>query len=303
MDWESWLRSAAQRPSDNEDSKRDRTERQIREVLDDWEALEGRPWRVYVKGSYANNTNVRLNFDVDIAVEYCGYFYHDLALDLKGHDKSEVGVVDSSDPYTRGEFKADVLEALRDRFGASAVKAGRIAYRIREGKTTLPADVVPCWEYRRYDRLGWDGKPVFHVGSRVYPSTGGYVENFPKLQLDNGVAKNNRTARRYKRMVRGLKKLQVELVRQGIMDSELPSYLTECLVYNVPDSSFNKPTYVADIRGVLATIFNATLPSGGADEWHEVHELMYLFRGTRSWTIQQVHEMSSKAWDYIGFDD
>src|SRR5665647_452689 len=101
MDWESWLKSAAQRPSDHEDSKRDRTERQIRAALDASDALQGRPWRVYVKGSYANNTNVRLNYDVDIAVEYYGYFDFELAFDLEGHDKSAVGLVSSDDPYTR----------------------------------------------------------------------------------------------------------------------------------------------------------------------------------------------------------
>jgi hypothetical protein len=131
MDWEAWLRAAAKRPSDHEDDKRDRTETQVRRALADWQPLNGRPYRVYVKGSYANNTNVRLNYDVDIAIEYYGYFYSDLVLDLKGHDKSEVGVVTSTDPYERDDFQTDILNALRHAFGTSAVKVGDIAYRIR----------------------------------------------------------------------------------------------------------------------------------------------------------------------------
>src|SRR5690348_5780726 len=109
MDWEDWLRAAAKRPSDHEDSKRERTESQIGDALANFEPLNGRPYRIFAKGSYANNTHVRLNYDVDIAVEYLGYFYSDLMFDLKGKDKSEVGVVSSSDTYSTGEFKADIL--------------------------------------------------------------------------------------------------------------------------------------------------------------------------------------------------
>lgn len=95
MDWESWLRRAAQRPSDHEDSKRNTTEQQIKAALASYGPLKGKPYRVYAKGSYANNTNVRLNYDVDIAAEYHGFFFADLALELKGQDQSVVGVVDS----------------------------------------------------------------------------------------------------------------------------------------------------------------------------------------------------------------
>jgi hypothetical protein len=36
---------------------------------------------------------------------------------------------------------------------------------------------------------------------------------------------------------------------------------------------------MGEMRHVLATIFNATLNSGDSNDWHEVHELRYLFRG------------------------
>ncbi|MEU0792439.1 nucleotidyltransferase [Amycolatopsis sp. NPDC005961] len=299
MNWEDWLKTAAKRPSNHEDSRRQRTENEIKAALSNYRPLAGRKYRVYAKGSYANNTNVRLNYDVDIAVEYYGYFYSELAFDLKGKDKSAVNVKSSSDSYTRAEFKADILGALEKAYGESAVDAGRIAYRVREKKTTLPADVVPCWEYRRYDRIE-NGEPVFHQGSRVYPSDGGHKDNFPAQQLAEGIEKNNATGRRYKRMVRALKKLQTRLVENNELDEELPSYLTECLVYNVPNKYFNHATYLADMREVLATIFNATLVKGDWNDWEEVHELKYLFRGKVSWTREQVHTMASAAWDHLG---
>lgn len=295
-DWESWLRSAAKRPSDNETSKRDRTEREIREALANYEPLRGRPYRVYVKGSYVNNTNVRLNFDVDIAVEYHGFFYYDLEFELKGQDKSIVGIVDSDDPYSRDDFRADIEAALNIAFGNDAVTAGDIAYRVRENRTTLPADVVPCWEYRRYD-----AQNTCHTGSRVYPKSGGHKDNFPAIQLERGRAKTQATSRRYKRMVRALKKLQTVLISNGALEEELPSYLIECIVYNVPNDEFNKLTYVADMRNVLAFLFNGTLTSASCSDWHEVHELRYLFRGS-GWDYTRVHALADAAWDYIGFE-
>jgi hypothetical protein len=295
-DWESWLRSAAKRPSDHESSKRDRTVREIREALADYEPLRGRPYRVYAKGSYVNNTNVRLNFDVDIAVEYHGFFYCDLEFALKGSDKSLVGIVDSDDPYTRDDFKSDIKAALEIAIGGDAVTPGYIAYRVRENRTTLPADVVPCWEYRRYDDIN-----TCHTGSRVYPNSGGHKDNYPAVQLERGRAKTRATNRRFKRMVRALKKLQTMLVSNGVLEEEIPSYLVECIVYNVPNSHFNNLTYVADMRNVLAFLLNGTLTPGSWDDWLEVHELRYLFRGS-DWDHTRVYALADAAWDYIGFE-
>lgn len=299
MDWDDWLRKAAKRPSDSEDAKRDRTEQQIRDALADYPPLRGR-YKTYVKGSYANNTNVRLNYDVDIAVEYTGYFYSDLRFDLEGHDKSEVGVVPSSDPYTRDEFKTDIEAALVKAFGRSSVKPGKIAFRVRENKTTLPADVVPSWEYRRYDGIGASGDPIVSIGSRVYPSSGWYKNNFPKIQVERGTAKNNRTSRRYKRMVRCLKKMQTRLVNNGVLDEELPSYFIECLVFNVPDSRFNNGSYLDDFRGVLGAIWTATQDDGDWEKWEQVHGLMYLFKGDFANLRAKAHKLVDKAWDEVG---
>ena len=150
---------------------------------------------------------------------------------------------------------------------------------MREGKTTLPADVVPCWQYRRYDRLT-NGTPVFQEGSRIYRQSGGHTDNYPAQQKKNGTDKNVRTGMRYKYMVRALKRLQTKLVEDGDLAAELPSYLVECLVYNVPDSSFGNSKYLADMRAVLAKMFNATLANRrlrGSGEKSTGRK--YLFRG------------------------
>ena len=93
MDWEEWLRDSSSPPSSSEDERRDRTYDQVKSALRDDTPLQGRSYSVYTKGSYANNTNVRLNYDVDIAVEYCGFFYYDLCFELKDKKKEDVGLV------------------------------------------------------------------------------------------------------------------------------------------------------------------------------------------------------------------
>lgn len=301
MNWEDWLNSAAKPPSDHEDSKWQRTLEQVKEALNAHEPLKGRSWRVYAKGSYANNTNVRLNFDVDIAVEYYGYFYSDLSFELEGKDDSEVGVSASTDTYTTTQFKKDILDALTASYGKESVETGDIAYRVRNGKTTLPADVVPCWEYRRYDTIK-NGVPQYHQGSRVFTASGKIVNNFPAQQLANGINKNLRTGRRYKRLTRALKKLQTRMLEAGEINKELPSYLIECLVYNVPNDKFGADSYTADMRWILATIFNNTLPAGDWNDWEEVNGLKYLFRGHTKWTREQVHDFADAAWKHMGYE-
>lgn len=55
--------------SDTEQDKQARTERMVREAIDAHEAFRGYSFSVYAKGSYPNNTNVRADSDVDVAVQ------------------------------------------------------------------------------------------------------------------------------------------------------------------------------------------------------------------------------------------
>jgi hypothetical protein len=55
--------------SETEQDKQDRTERMIREAIAGHNAFSGYSFSAYSKGSYANNTNVRTDSDVDVAVQ------------------------------------------------------------------------------------------------------------------------------------------------------------------------------------------------------------------------------------------
>lgn len=301
--WEETLRTWKNPPSENEKSKRDRTEEQIREALHDHDFLAAPKMAVYSKGSYANNTNVRLDYDVDIAVECKEFFYCDLVGTPRGvTNVYDLDIVPYSDGYTVDQFKNDVEEALVASFGRNAVERGKIALRVREKKTTLPADVVPCFEYRRIVSVTYpfDGSYTYTEGHCVFPKSGSMIKNYPKVQKELGTAKNNRTGRRYKRLVRILKRLENKLSKEGLIE-DLPSYFVECLVYNVPDEYFGHDNYLDDLRNVLATIYNDTRNKERCKNWMEVNGIKYLFHSSQNWSYSDAHDFADKAWDYVGF--
>lgn len=303
-DWEATLRSWVKPPSDNEDAKRNNTEAEIKEALKASTVLDNVKYKVYAKGSYANNTNVRLDYDVDIAIECYDFHYYDrggVGADVRKNAALEAAFTPYNGGYTPDEFKHDVEQALVDYYGRTAVTRGNIAIRVREKKTTLPADVVPCFEYHYIYDVDAYGQPVYFQGTRVYKDRGSHIHNWPSQQLVRGVEKNNATGRRYKRMARALKRLENELVTNGKI-SELPSFLMECLVYNVPSALFGHATYVDEMRAVLATIYNDTLSKDACKDWLEVNERKYLFHASQGWTRSQAHELAAVAWDYMSFE-
>jgi hypothetical protein len=299
--WEATLEAWVRPASENEEEKRDRTQQEISDAIRAHPKLAKEPIRIYAKGSYKNNTNVRLDSDVDINAEYYGFVYSDIHSSVQGLTKEDVGITPYTGDYSVDQFKSDLNEALVRAFGSSAVTPGNIAYRIREKKTTLPADVVPCFENWIIDGRNQYGSARYRQGVRIFPRRGSYINNWPTQHYENGVLKNDATGRRFKRIVRALKRLENELVDQGLLKS-VPSYLIECLVYNVPNDRFGHPTYLADIRSALAVIFNGTLRDDACEDWEEVNGVKFLFRGNPSWTREQAHTFADKAWDYMGLE-
>jgi len=257
--------------------------------------------RVFDKGSYKNNTNVRLDSDVDVAVEFQEIFYWAATNDAAGVSGADLGITPYSGSYPPERFKDDVEHALVNRFGRSAVARGNKAIHVHEDSRSPAAGVVPCFTYHRYYAIGYNYRPLYHRGIQIHPDSGSRIENWPEQNYERGVAKNEATGRRYKRVVRILKRLENDMVEKGIT-AEMPSFLTECLVYNVPNQGFQNHSYQADVRYVLAHLFNGTLNGGGSDEWVEVNGLKWLFHPTQRWSRVEAHSFVSRARDYVGFE-
>jgi len=129
------------------------------------------------------------------------------------------------------------------------------------------------------------------------------VINWPEQHYENGCSKNTSTGTRYKSIVRVLKALSNEMADEGVRAADVPGFLIECLVWNVPTNNFQNYSYRDDVWAVLAFLFNNTLSYEDCKDWGEVSELIYLFHSEQKWTWEQAHVFTSAAWDYIGFED
>lgn len=301
LDWEGTFREWSKPASDHEESKRQRAETLIREAIRESDALRGHELKVFTQGSYRNNTNVREDSDVDICVCCLDVLYSDYPSTGAVSDR-ETGLSPAS--YSYPEFKRDVGRALVAEFGPAAVTRGDKAFDVRESTARLEADVVPAFEHRRYTgRVLWNGRYEYLSGTEFRPDSGGRVINWPQQHYDNGCEKNRATGGRFKFMVRVIKRLRNEMAKAGIRSADpIPSYLVECLVWNVPNALFGHRLYRDDVRAILAHTFNETMTIEKCSEWGEVNELKYLFRSSQPWTRAEAHAFLSDAWDYVGFE-
>ena len=295
--WEDIFCTWGGAPSATQQTKCENAERAIREAIAASEKLSSKNIEVFVQGSYANRTNVREDSDVDICVLYEDAFFPDYSLS-QGLNGDVLGFIDGRYPYA--QFKSDLQAALESYFGADSITAGNKAFDVHANTYRIDADAVPCFEHRRY--IGTPENPQFESGTQIHPDNGGTIINWPRQNYSNGVTKNDDTGRRFKAVVRILKRLRNEMVDNGHqVAGPIPSYLLECLVWNVPNEGFGHDKYRYDVRYTLAHLWNETRTDEQCKEWGEINELKYLFL-RQPWTRVQVNSFLDAAWNYIGFE-
>jgi hypothetical protein len=296
-DWESTFSSWGTPPSETEITKCENAERAVRKAIDASAKLKGKTIEVLVQGSYANRTNVRQDSDVDICVLYKDGFLPDYSVSL-GLNNSVLGFTDHKYPYV--DFKNDVEAALKSYFGAGTVTRGKKAFDVHANTYRVDADVVPCFEHKRYE--GTPQQPWCVSGTELRPDNGDAIVNWPRQNYKNGVDKNDATGRRFKAVVRILKRLRNEMVDRGQKVAEpIPSYLIECLAWNVPNEGFANEAYRDDLHYTLAHLWDKTRSDEQCETFREINELKYVFHPTQAWRRDQVNAFLEAAWHYVGF--
>jgi hypothetical protein len=296
-DWEATFSSWGAAPGATEQTKCENAERAIRKAIEACATLNAKAIDVFTQGSYANRTNVRQDSDVDICVLYKGAFFTDYSMS-QGLNGTVLGHTNGTYPYS--EFKKDVEAALVDYFETGSVTRGKKAFDVHANTYRIDADVVPCFEHRRF--MGTPENNWYESGTQLNPDNGGSIINWPRQNYANGVAKNDATGRRFKAVTRILKRLRNEMAEDGYEAAvPIPSYLIECLVWNVPNDGLGHDTFNADVRYAVAHLWNETRTDESCGEWGEVNELKYLFRSGQPWSRGQVNSFLQAAWDYIGF--
>lgn len=114
----SQLCDLAKPASDTEETKLDLAIEAVKKALGNSDIVLSSKYEIFGQGSYANNTNVRNNSDVDINVCYTAAFFYDLP---SGKTKDDYGFTGSV-PYSYNQFKNDIEKMLISYFGTENVQ-------------------------------------------------------------------------------------------------------------------------------------------------------------------------------------
>lgn len=284
--FQSWSKPA----SDTEETKCENALKIIRDALNKSDELSKYDIQLIPKGSYHNNTNVRLSSDVDIAVKLKDVFF---AKYPSGKTDKDYGNISST--YSFAQYRQDVDRAMEGKFGVENIELGNKAITINSNTYRVDADVVPCFEHRRYSPDG-----TYITGTEfITRNTNDRVINFPEQHYNNGVNKNNQTARRYKKVVRIFKRLRYNMLEKGYDFENISSFLIESLIWNVPDSKFNNPTLTEDVKDCFNFLIEHTSEHEKCKEWGEVSELLYLFHSGRNYTYIDANRFLRDGYAYL----
>ncbi|NEU14539.1 hypothetical protein G3T14_20805 [Methylobacterium sp. BTF04] len=276
-------------PSDSEETKIQRAAEVARLVVDGNATLRAEGVQIRPQGSYYNNTNVRLEADMDLRVQLPGI----IIVYAEGVDRQRA---DGALGYRRtdrslSEIAGSVRDALaldcRRRFGAGNVSVGKKAVTV-DGLSGSRADVdlVPAFCLHHVEDDGCGGYS-YREGVAILSADGTRTFNFPDQHHENGKAKRSRTQHRFKKVVRMLKRLNYELCDQGAIPKRVPSFLVECLVYVVEDWHFlvDEDRYtrlVRILRRLQVRLGDATWTETAT----EVNEIKFLFRQAQAWSLE-----------------
>jgi hypothetical protein len=200
-------------------------------------AYAKRQFEVFLQGSYANDTNIYTESDVDVVIRYTGEFFHNLEK-LTSEQRGLFSAVFPNGTYAYDTFKTSVQSALVAAFGSS-VQSGKKAFRIRASGARRSADVVCAFDHRRYTGFNSLQDEKYYRGISFFTFDNTRIDNFPKYHSQNLTAKHQATKSRFKPAIRMFKNIRSKLIeRESIANGEAPSYFIEGLLHNVPNDQF-----------------------------------------------------------------
>ncbi|MFB1118778.1 nucleotidyltransferase [Dickeya dadantii] len=210
----------------------------IKNVLDSTDSeYHEKNFKVFLQGSYGNDTNIYAESDVDVVIQFDDVYYSDITqLSLEDKEAYERAFVPTT--YLYDQYKRDVLNVLTDRFG-SDVKAGDKVIAVAVNGSRRKADVIASMQFRRYWKFKGTHDSRYDEGICFFNGAGELIANYPKQHSENLTRKHQASNKWLKPMVRVLKNLRSKLVADGKLNVGLaPSYYLEGLLYNVPNEKF-----------------------------------------------------------------
>lgn len=201
---------------------------------------ENRKIKLFVQGSYANNTNVRTQSDVDIAVIQEDIFTTEYRSSGSVYPQSDSDYGFVTAPARAKSFKDEVQECLWVKFGADVERKNK-SIKVHGNTYRKDADTVPCQRYRDYRGDYRKDASNFIAGVVITPDKGSRIINYPEQHIANGRSKNIATHQYYKKMVRIMKKMRY-LMEESYYTPYITaaegvnSFMLESLLWNIPDA-------------------------------------------------------------------
>lgn len=194
----------------------------------------GKKYRVFLQGSYGNDTNIYAESDVDIVIRLDDCFQSDLS-SLTEDEKAAYKAAHNDATYTHVDFKRDVQSVLTSQYG-SAVKAGDKAIAIDANGSRRKADVIAAIQFRRYLKFRSTSDSSYIEGICFFNAADERIANYPKQHSANLTTKHQASSQWLKPMARVFKNMRSRMVDDGLIKAGVaPSYYIEGLLYNVPN--------------------------------------------------------------------
>lgn len=271
----------------------------IKDAISASDKLKDKDIEIFVQGSYANNTNVRANSDVDVCVMLKDTFYSEYP---DGKSRSDYGFTAGTNNFDT--YRSDLIKALNDKYGKDNIKPGNKSIKITETSYRVEADAVPSFQYRNYKYNNSNDPEKFIEGIKFYTAnTNEQVINYPKIHIKNGIDMNKDTQRRYKRLVRIFKRIRYKMIDDGEpVNKSITSFLIECLLWNTPNSIFDDyDTWTERLKQAIIHLYNKTEDEKDCKKWGEVSEKFYLFHSGRKWNVKMTNNFLNQMWNYLEF--
>ena len=201
-------------------------------------AYAKRGFKVFLQGSYGNDTNIYAESDVDVVIRLDDTFYYDSSALTAEEQAALHAAFDGTARYSYSDFKKDVVAALQASF-SSDVNAGKKAVVIAASSSRRKSDVIVATEFRRYRSYTVSRPNDYASGICFFTNAGDRVANYPKQHAENLTEKHQVGNQWLKPTIRILKNMRGRMEADGLLAAGVaPSYFLEGLLYNVPNGKF-----------------------------------------------------------------
>ena len=204
---------------------------------------------IFIQGSYANNTCVRNESDVDIAVVREDIYEYAFGASFSSSTAEKAQEAKA--------LKDEVERVLKNRFVHQVHRRNK-SIKVDGNTYRKQADTVPCIALHHYYGSHLKDYSTHRDGIVIFADDGSVIRNFPKQHIANGKTKNSRTNYYYKKMVRIMKKMRHLMSNCGYESADkVSSFGLESLLWNVPDSYFTKwHTYGYEFEELIQYLHN-----------------------------------------------